>query len=229
MSDFSQGAGWWQASDGKWYPPQDHAASQSVQQQMPVKSSGGAKTGLILLGVFGLLLIGSCGVLVAVAGSTADTTTKAVTAAADEAVKEAEKATPTTAAPTTEAPKPTVAPTTAPPPPTTAPKPPPTTAPPMPTMSVGQANAARSARDYLSMTAFSRSGLIKQLEFEGFSTGDATFGVDSQGADWNEQAARSAKQYLEMTSFSRSGLVDQLVFEGYTPAEAEFGVSTTGL
>lgn len=99
----------------------------------------------------------------------------------------------------------------------------------MPTMSVGQANAARSARDYLSMTAFSRSGLIKQLEFEGFSTGDATFGVDSQGADWNEQAARSAKQYLEMTSFSRSGLVDQLVFEGYTPAEAEFGVSTTGL
>lgn len=22
MSDFSQGPGWWQASDGKWYPPQ---------------------------------------------------------------------------------------------------------------------------------------------------------------------------------------------------------------
>ena len=24
MSDTSQGAGWWQASDGKWYPPETH-------------------------------------------------------------------------------------------------------------------------------------------------------------------------------------------------------------
>lgn len=26
MSDFSQGPGWWQASDGKWYPPQQAAS-----------------------------------------------------------------------------------------------------------------------------------------------------------------------------------------------------------
>ena len=25
MSDGSGGAGWWQASDGKWYPPERHA------------------------------------------------------------------------------------------------------------------------------------------------------------------------------------------------------------
>ena len=25
MSDVSQGAGWWQAADGKWYPPQPKA------------------------------------------------------------------------------------------------------------------------------------------------------------------------------------------------------------
>ncbi len=25
MSDYSQGPGWWQASDGKWYPPQQAA------------------------------------------------------------------------------------------------------------------------------------------------------------------------------------------------------------
>lgn len=25
MSDYSQGPGWWQASDGKWYPPQPAA------------------------------------------------------------------------------------------------------------------------------------------------------------------------------------------------------------
>ena len=30
MSDVSQGAGWWQASDGKWYPPEARSASESV-------------------------------------------------------------------------------------------------------------------------------------------------------------------------------------------------------
>ena len=28
MSDFSQGPGWWQASDGKWYPPEQAPAGQ---------------------------------------------------------------------------------------------------------------------------------------------------------------------------------------------------------
>lgn len=27
MSDYSQGPGWWQASDGKWYPPQGQAGA----------------------------------------------------------------------------------------------------------------------------------------------------------------------------------------------------------
>jgi hypothetical protein len=77
--------------------------------------------------------------------------------------------------------------------------------------------------------AFSRSGLIEQLEYEGYSLADATYGVDGQMADWNAQAAKSAESYLEFMSFSRSGLIDQLMFEGYSQAEAEYGVSTTGL
>ena len=77
--------------------------------------------------------------------------------------------------------------------------------------------------------AFSRSGLITQLEFEGFSTQDATYGTDSLNTDWNEQAAKKAASYLETMSFSRSGLITQLEFEGFTPAQAEYGVSTTGL
>ena len=32
MSDSTQGPGWWQASDGKWYPPELHP---SVQQPQP--------------------------------------------------------------------------------------------------------------------------------------------------------------------------------------------------
>lgn len=124
-------------------------------------------------------------------------------------------------APVAEAPPVTEAPTT------TAPPAPPTTK--APAESVSQKNAKRSADDYLDFQAFSRTGLINQLEFEGFSTEDATYGVDSLGADWNEQAAKKAAEYLDFQSFSRSGLVNQLQFEGFSPTEAEYGVSTTGL
>ncbi|WP_091106883.1 Ltp family lipoprotein [Geodermatophilus dictyosporus] len=93
---------------------------------------------------------------------------------------------------------------------------------------MGQRNARSSADDYLSFTSFSRSGLIEQLEFEGYATDDATWAVDSLGVDWNEQAARSAGEYLSFTSFSRSGLVEQLEFEGFTPEQAEYGVSQAG-
>jgi hypothetical protein len=95
--------------------------------------------------------------------------------------------------------------------------------------SAGQDNAERKAAEYLDFTAFSRTGLIKQLKFEGFNEADATHGVDSLNADWNEQAAKKAAEYLDFQSFSRDGLVDQLVFEGFTPEQAEHGVSTTGL
>ena len=94
---------------------------------------------------------------------------------------------------------------------------------------VSQSNAKKAAKSYLSFMAFSRIKLIEQLEFEHYSTADATFGVDAQNADWNAQAAKSAKAYLKLMAFSRTGLIDQLVFEGYTQAQAEYGVSTTGL
>ena len=93
----------------------------------------------------------------------------------------------------------------------------------------GQENARESAESYLKFQAFSRTGLIKQLEFEDYSTEDATYAVDAVNADWNEQAAKSAKSYLDYSSFSRSGLIDQLLFEGFTQSQAEYGVSTTGL
>jgi hypothetical protein len=77
--------------------------------------------------------------------------------------------------------------------------------------------------------AFSRSGLIKQLEFEGFEKADATYGVDALKVDWNEQAAKKAESYLETQSFSRKGLIDQLKFEGFSTEEATYGVSQNGL
>ncbi|WP_280183528.1 Ltp family lipoprotein [Nocardia cyriacigeorgica] len=92
-------------------------------------------------------------------------------------------------------------------------------------LSPGQRNAVQAAEQYLELSAFSRSGLIDQLEYEGYSTEDATFAVDSLNVDWNEQAKRSAEQYLELTSFSLSGLIDQLVYEGFTREQAEYGAN----
>ena len=94
---------------------------------------------------------------------------------------------------------------------------------------VSESNAKRKAESYLELMAFSRSGLITQLEFEGFSSQDATYGADSLNADWGEQAAKKAASYLETMAFSRSSLITQLEFEGFTPEQAAYGVSTTGL
>jgi hypothetical protein len=98
-----------------------------------------------------------------------------------------------------------------------------------PVATASQRNAVRTAKDYLDYTAFSRKGLIQQLEFEGFSTEDATFGVDHIAVDWNEQAAKAAKAYLNYSGFSRDGLIDQLEFEGFTPAQAAYGATAAGL
>ena len=68
-------------------------------------------------------------------------------------------------------------------------------------ITVSQQNAIQTALDYLDYTAFSESGLIDQLEFEKFSTADATFAVEHIRVNWNEQAAKSAKDYLKYSSF----------------------------
>ncbi|HNV62468.1 MAG TPA: Ltp family lipoprotein [Candidatus Cloacimonas acidaminovorans] len=94
---------------------------------------------------------------------------------------------------------------------------------------VSQRNAIRSAKSYLGYSAFSRSGLIKQLEYEKFSNSDAVYGVDNSGADWNEQAVKSAEEYMNYSSFSRGSLIEQLKYEGFTQAQAEYGVNAVGL
>lgn len=94
---------------------------------------------------------------------------------------------------------------------------------------VSQANARGSAEDYLGYTAFSKTGLIEQLEFEGFSTADAEYAVENIEVDWMEQAEKSAADYMDYSSFSRAGLIDQLEFEGFTPEQAAHGADSVGL
>jgi hypothetical protein len=46
---------------------------------------------------------------------------------------------------------------------------------------VAQENARRSAESYIDTAAFSRSGLIGQLKYEGFTQAQATYGVNAVG------------------------------------------------
>ena len=86
-------------------------------------------------------------------------------------------------------------------------------------------NAIDKASDYLDFSSFSRTGLIGQLEFEGFETADATFAVDHLKVDWFKQAVKKAEDYLSFSSFSRDGLIGQLQFEGFTYEHAVHGVN----
>lgn len=93
-----------------------------------------------------------------------------------------------------------------------------------------QDNAIEKAQSYLSTGDFSRKGLIEQLEYNKFSTADATFAVErieaTGGVDWNAEAIDKAKSYLRTGSFSLESLVEQLEYNGFTPAQAQLGANT---
>ena len=88
----------------------------------------------------------------------------------------------------------------------------------------GQRNALESAKSYLSSGAFSKSGLVKQLKYEKFSTSDARWAVNHVRVSWNAEAVESAESYLDSGSFSCQALIDQLEYEGFTHAQAKYGV-----
>lgn len=196
------------------------------------RGRGLAVAGLLLNGA-ALIIAVLVGIVVAIVGAADGSTSSKASATS--------VATPThvaSAAPTAHAsPKPSA---TTPPPSAKATTPAPaparsTSAPAAPAATFSQQQALRSAKQYLSMQAFSYAGLIKQLSSsygDGFSQADATYAADHCGADWNAEAAKAAKQYLSMQSFSHAGLVDQLdsaYGDQYTPAQAEYGVKQAGL
>lgn len=96
------------------------------------------------------------------------------------------------------------------------------------TPTTGENNALISAKQYLNTMAFSYSGLIEQLEYEGYTNSEAIYAVNNCGADWYEQAELSAKEYLDVMPFSRQGLIEQLEYEGFTHSQAVYGVEQNG-
>lgn len=212
-----------------WYPDPDNGAQQrywngmvwtdnyapaaGAQPQPPKK--GGVPTGVkALIGIVGaLVLMGACGALLT-GGETESPTAQATQTAqaADETTtaEEAPVEEPAVEEPAVEEPVVEEEPEE-------------------PTLTVSQENALGSADDYLAYQAFSKKGLIEQLEFEGYSTKDATFAVNNVQVNWNEQAAKAAENYLDFQNFSRSGLIEQLEFEGYTTKQATYGADSVGL
>lgn len=134
------------------------------------------------------------------------------TASASPSPSETESSTPSASPSETSTPDPTPAPETAQP---TSETPEETSA-----GTASEQNALQSAQSYLSFTAFSRTGLIEQLEYEGFSNADATWAVDNVTVNWGDQAAEMAETYLDYSAFSRTGLIDQLEFEGFSNQDA---------
>jgi len=184
-----------------------------------LKWTGGGVAGVLVLGIIAGALADDPPVTTdaAVAPTTVTTTVRAEPPAMTTVTRTAEAPAPKTVTKTVEAP----APKPRDPEPEPAPDPEPA---PAPGGSADVANAVEKAQSYLDFTSFSEKGLIEQLEFDGFSTADATTAVRSMDINWNEQAAKKAASYLEFTSFSRSGLVDQLVFDGFTAEQAQYGV-----
>lgn len=54
-----------------------------------------------------------------------------------------------------------------------------------------------AANNYLSFTAFSKTGLFDQLKFEGYTDSEAKYAVENCGADWKEQAVKAAQSYYQ--------------------------------
>lgn len=105
-----------------------------------------------------------------------------------------------------------------------------------PKYTTSQKNAIDAATNYLSMTPFSKKGLIEQLSSsagDGYPRKDAEFAVKHLGnVSWKEQAVRAAKNYLDMTSFSCQGLIEQLsssAGDKYTEEQARYAAKKVDL
>jgi len=57
MSDVRVGPGWWQASDGEWYPPEQAPALPPPPVVVPARRTGASRKGLIVVAVIVALVI----------------------------------------------------------------------------------------------------------------------------------------------------------------------------
>lgn len=92
-----------------------------------------------------------------------------------------------------------------------------------------QQKALDKANEYVDTLPLSRDGLIKQLEYDGYTTDVATYAADNCSANWNKEAKEMAEQYMDSTTYTYKDMVQQLETEGFTKDQAKFGAKAVGL
>lgn len=85
--------------------------------------------------------------------------------------------------------------------------------------------ALELAKSYIEASTFSKSGLIKQLEYEGYTKKEATYAANRCGADWNEEAIEFA---LKHTPCSKESLESYLSCFGFTSSQIKFALKEIG-
>ena len=92
-----------------------------------------------------------------------------------------------------------------------------------------QQKALDKANEYVDTLPLSHDGLIKQLEYDGYTTDVATYAADNCSANWNKEAKEMAEQYMDSTTYTYKDMVQQLETEGFTKEQAKFGAKAVGL
>lgn len=92
-----------------------------------------------------------------------------------------------------------------------------------------QQKALDKANEYVDTLPLSREGLMKQLEYDGYTTDVATYAADNCSANWNKEAKEMAEQYMDSTTYTYKDMVQQLETEGFTKDQAKFGAKAVGL
>ena len=92
-----------------------------------------------------------------------------------------------------------------------------------------QQKALDKANEYVDTLPLSHDGLIKQLEYDGYTTDVATYAADNCSANWNKEAKEMAEQYMDSTTYTYKDMVQQLEAEGFTKDQAKFGAKAVGL
>lgn len=89
-------------------------------------------------------------------------------------------------------------------------------------------NCYDTAMSYLDFMAFSKNGLIHQLQHDGYTNTAISNALDLLEKDyvsWDIEAVKKAQEYMETFSFSQQRLYEQLVHDGFTEEQANYGAS----
>ena len=89
-------------------------------------------------------------------------------------------------------------------------------------------NCYDQAMSYLDFMAFSRNGLIHQLQHDGYTDNAISNALDlleKYYVSWDTEAVKKAQEYMETFSFSQQRLYEQLIHDGFTEGQANYGAS----